>query len=134
MKRPEKNSGIKSPSGAPETFGREERESGGRGKGWKIAAWAGGFLALALVMAGGAYAYLAQQYKDTFFPNTTINGMDASGKTVDEVKKLIEIGMSGYRLTVEGREGLREEIAGVYVGLFPEYDGSLEQILAVQNP
>lgn len=93
VKRPEKNSGIKSPSGAPETLGREERESGGRGKGWKIAAWAGGFLALALVMAGGAYAYLAQQYKDTFFPNTTINGMDASGKTVDEVKKLIEIGM-----------------------------------------
>ncbi len=134
MKRPEKNSGIKSPGGAPETSGREERESGSRGKGRKIAAWAGGFLALALVMAGGAYAYLAQQYKDTFFPNTTINGMDASGKTVEEVKKLIEIGMSGYRLTVEGREGLREEIAGVYVGLFPEYDGSLEQILAVQNP
>lgn len=104
------------------------------GPGRIVAAGCGVLLAAAL--AGGATYYVlrAEQYEDTFFPNTVINGMDASDRTVEEVKELIEIGISGYRLTVEGRDGVQEEIRGTQIDLHPDYDGSLEQILAVQQP
>lgn len=43
-------------------------------------------------MAGAAavtvmYIQTGKQYRTVFFPNTTINGVDASKKTVDEVKQ-----------------------------------------------
>lgn len=33
-----------------------------------------------LVAAGGVYVGMTQKYKTRFFPNTQINGVDASGK------------------------------------------------------
>lgn len=84
--------------------------------------------------AGGFYAYKAQQYEGVFFPNTTINGLDASGKTIDEIKSMIEAGMANYTLTMKTREGLEEQVRGVDIGLHSEYDGTLETILSSQNP
>ena len=50
----------------------------------------------ALAAAGAGYYFLETgKYKTAFFPNTTINGIDASEKTVEEVKSLIEAGLSG---------------------------------------
>ena len=45
---------------------------------------------------GGAYAAMAQKYKKVFFPNTIINGMNASGRTVAEVKEMIAGGIENY--------------------------------------
>ncbi|MFR8165654.1 MAG: hypothetical protein ACLU8D_06415 [Enterocloster sp.] len=40
-----------------------------------------------LAAAGAGYYFLETgKYKTAFFPNTTINGINASGKTVEEVK------------------------------------------------
>lgn len=81
-----------------------------------------------------AYLYLGRQYRTVFFPNTIINGLDVSGKSVEQVKEMIQSGMKSYTLTLETREGQTGQISGENIGLYSEYDGSLEQFLAAQNP
>ena len=52
-----------------------------------------------LAAAGAGYYFLETgKYKTAFFPNTTINGINASGKTVEEVKSLIR----AFRLYADG--------------------------------
>lgn len=71
--------------------------------------------AVLVVCAGsgiGYYVYQAQQYNHVFFPNTVINGMDVSKKTVDQVKEMIASGIQGYSLVLKERGGDTEEIFG----------------------
>ena len=96
-----------------------------------ITAAASCFLA---VSAAAAYTYMAMQYRDVFFPNTRINGLDASGKSVDQVKQMIDDGMEQYTLVLEERGGVSEQIGGDQIDLHSEYDGSLEQLLGGQEP
>ena len=53
---------------------------------------------LALGLAGGAGAYLikAGSYRDAFCPNTTINGLDAEGMSVEEVKESMSSSLDNY--------------------------------------
>ncbi len=118
--------------GAAEAVRGRSRKKPGSGK--KAAMIAGAAVLCLALAGGGAYVALGQKYKTVFFPNTIINGLDASGLTVDEVKELIDAGMDGYVLTVETREGTQEQIFGEAIGLHAEYDGTLEQLLAEQNP
>lgn len=83
---------------------------------------------------GAGYGLSAQTYKTAFFPRTVINGVEASGKTPEEVKELISAGTDGYRLTVYGRDSMEAEIDGEDLGLRAEFDGTLERILDQQNP
>ena len=88
-----------------------------------------------LAAAGAGYYFLETgKYKTAFFPNTTINGINASGKTVEEVKSLIEAGLSGYTLTVQARDGASGTIGTEEIGLHSEFDGSLEKLLEEQEP
>ena len=114
--------------------GKTERPDRFSGGGMRIAAIVGGLAVGAAVAAAVAYTYLGQQYQNVFFPKTMINGMDASGKTVDEVKAMIASQIDGYSLTLETRQGTEETISGDVIGLHPEYDGTLEQILGEQEP
>ena len=82
----------------------------------------------------GYYVYQAQQYDTVFFPNTVINGMDVSKKTVEQVKEMIASGIQGYSLTLQERGGDTEEIYGAEIDLKSEFDGSLERYLAAQEP
>lgn len=82
----------------------------------------------------GYYVYQAQQYNHVFFPNTVINGMDVSKKTVDQVKEMIASGIQGYSLVLKERGGDTEEIFGAEIDLKSEFDGSLENYLAAQEP
>lgn len=96
-----------------------------------IAACAAGVL----IVAGGAiYAGMSQRYKTRFFPNTQINGVDASGKTAAEVQDLISAGVDGYTLTIEERNDQKENIAGTDIKLHAKFDGSLEKMVAAQKP
>ena len=93
--------------------------------------------AVLVVCAGsgiGYYVYQAQQYNHVFFPNTVINGMDVSKKTVDQVKEMIASGIQGYSLVLKERGGDTEEIFGAEIDLKSEFDGSLENYLAAQEP
>lgn len=100
----------------------------------KIAMIAGAVTLGVVLLAGGAYAVKGQAYRQVFFPNTTINGLNASGLTPEQVKELIDSGMDGYLLTLETRGGAEETISGDAIDLHPEYDGTLEEILAGQQP
>ncbi len=90
---------------------------------------------LAAAGAGaGFYVYMGKQYETVFFPNTVINGLDASNKTAEEVKDLIAAGIEGYTLTIHERGGNTEQITGEEIGLHSIFDGSLEEYLKAQQP
>lgn len=98
------------------------------------AAVGGGAAAAVAVAAVVIYIQIGKQYETVFFPNTAINGMDASGKTVEEVKRMIASGIDGYTLTIKERGGAEEAIEGADIGLESVFDGSLEELLADQEP
>ncbi len=110
---------------------RDIKSTGGTGK--KIAMIAGGMVLAVVVAAGVVYAGMGQKYRRVYFPNTTINGLDVSGLTPEETKQQITAGTSGYTLTIQERGGESETITGNEIGLHPEFDGTLEQILESQN-
>jgi len=87
-----------------------------------------------VALAAGGYAWMGQKYKRVFFPNTVINGLDASGRSVSEIEAMITAGMDGYVLTLNGRDGSSEQIEGQTFGLHAEFDGTLQQILDSQKP
>lgn len=87
-----------------------------------------------LVLGAGIYTVMGQRYKQAFFPHTVINGLDASGRSVAEVEAMITAQMDGYVLTLNGRDGMTEQIAGHDIDLHAEFDGTLQQILEAQEP
>ena len=100
-------------------------------RGW--AAIGSGTVAAAALIAALAYLQMGRQYEKVFFPNTTINGMDASKKSIEEVKKSIASGVEGYVLSIRERGESIEEIKGKDIGLESVFDGSLEKLLADQK-
>lgn len=94
----------------------------------------GGAVVAAAVAAAVIYIQIGKQYQTVFFPNTTINGMDVSKKTVAEVKRMIASGIDGYTLTIRERGEKEETIRGTDIGLESVFDGSLEELLAGQEP
>ena len=104
------------------------------GMGKRIGLAAASIVLCMMVAAAGVYIWLGQQYRNVFFPNTTINGLDVSGKTVEQVKEMIQSGMKGYVLTLETRDGKSWQIQGEDIKLHSEYDGALERLLASQDP
>lgn len=105
-------------------------KAGGRKK--KLLA-AGGILVV-LLLCCVVYFAMAQRYRTVFFPNTTINGVNASGKTPEQVKKLISDGINSYTLTIKERLDKTEQITKEELNLHPVFDGSLEKMLSAQNP
>ncbi len=93
----------------------------------------GGIVAVALI-AAFAYIQVGRSYEKAFFPNTIINGMDVSKKSVMDVKKMIALTIDGYKLTLQERGGTTEEIKGMDIGLEAVFDGKLESILGEQKP
>ncbi len=102
--------------------------------GKKTALIAACTVGILLIAGGAAYIGMSQRYKTRFFPNTQINGVNASGKTAAEVQELISTGVDGYTLTIEERNDQTETIAGQDIKLYAEFDGSLEKMVTAQNP
>ncbi len=133
-KKQANNLANKAITSSPTAQGEEHKKKSGGSKGKKIAAITAAVTCCLGISAAGAYTYLSLPYRDTFFPNTMINGLDASHKDVDQVKQMIDEGMKAYTLTLEERGGVEEQISGDEIGLHSEYDGSLERLLAEQKP
>lgn len=95
-------------------------------QGWVIA----GLVFLALVTV---YLGIAVYFSSHFFFRTTINGVDASGKSVQTVERLITEEIEQYQIAIEPREGEAETIQGMAVNLKPVFDGMLEVELRKQN-
>ena len=147
-----KNSGLAASSGpagnsGPAAGASSETEGAARGRSRrkpgtgapdpnrkKKAVMAGVIAAGAAVVLAGAYTYIGANYRSAFFNGTVINGIDVSGKSVGEVQDMIARETEGYVLTIQERGGRTESIEGSAIGLRAEFDGSLEGILAEQNP
>lgn len=110
-----------------------KRQEGGKQKK-KIPVLVASAAAAVLILGSGIYLFIGSTYKDTFFAGTVINGQDASGMTVDEVKTMISQEISSYELTLLERDGKQETITREQLGLMAEFDGTLEKILEEQNP
>lgn len=112
--------------------GRSRARKSGSGK--RAAAIAGGSFLAALLVCGGVYGAVAQKYRHTYLPGTTINGVAAGGRTVDAVKQELADHVGGYVLTLTERGDKSERIAGSDIDLKTEFDGTLEQLLSSQSP
>ncbi len=84
---------------------------------------------LVAIYAGGAGYFMKH-----FLPNTVINNVDCSGKTVSQSKALFDEMASGYVLTITERDGGQEEIRGSEIGLDVNLGTYLDDILEDQNP
>lgn len=113
---------------------RKESNLKKAGNGKKTALTVACAAGIIIVVAGGVYAGMSQKYKNRFFPNTRINGVDASGKTAAEVQSQIAAGVDGYTLTIQEKNNQKEIIVGADIKLNTEFDGSLEKMIAEQNP
>lgn len=60
-------------------------------------------LVIMFASIGGIYYYGVSQYKNQFYPNSYVNGIDVSGKTPEEVKSILEEELGTYSLTINAK-------------------------------
>lgn len=65
-----------------------------------------------IVYAAGCFVF-----KDRFFFNTTVNGIDASFKTPAQISDIARDRINGYSLTISGRHDVKDTISGSDVDL-----------------
>ena len=81
-------------------------------------------------LTGSIYTGKALDYRDVFIPGTTINGIEADGRTVEEMEELL----GEYRIDVAFRDGKDAAVEGSDIDFHYVSDGSLDRILKAQNP
>ncbi len=79
------------------------------------------------------YLIICAFYMKHYLPNTVVNGVDCSSKTVEELEALIVDEVNGYELTLVERGGETETISDFQIDLQVVFDGALEEILENQR-
>lgn len=72
-------------------------------------------------------------FQSHYLPRTVINGVSATGKTSDGLKKTMIKNAKDYKLTIVERDDKKETIKGEDISLEVEFDDTLEKILKKQN-
>lgn len=92
-------------------------------------------MCIIIVVAAVVAAYLITSFyfMKHFLPNTTVNGIQCAGKTVDELKQMITKDVNGYELTIEERGDQSEKIKGADFDLAVEFDDTLDNLLREQK-
>jgi hypothetical protein len=86
-----------------------------------------------LAAAAAWYIPESMHYKSHFYKGTTINGIDVTDCTAEDVRSLIRSQTDGYSLTLTARGDVTETIDGEAIDLAPAWDGSVDGFLASQN-
>lgn len=90
---------------------------------------------VAAVLACLAIVYfaVASHYKERLLMKTAVNGVDCSGKTIDEVEAMLQKRVEEYVLTIEGKDGVSEQIQGTDIEV--KYIGynQIREVFAEQN-
>lgn len=81
----------------------------------------------------GIYILIGLNYRNVFFPATSINGMDVSGLTPAQARDALNNDIASYILTISGDNDLTEQISGGDIGLCAIDDNTLQTILDNQN-
>ena len=101
----------------------------------KIAIWIGiGAGCVILAAALGYYGWQTYYFRDKFFKGTTINHMKCDELNVSQVEELLREKTENYKLQIEFRDGVMEEISGTDIDCQYVSDGSVEKLLDKQNP
>lgn len=79
------------------------------------------------------YILVSKYYTRHFYNNMTISGLNVSGKTIEDVKKQINDELKDYSLSLEGRDGLEEEIHGYSINMNVTFNNELEELLKSQK-
>lgn len=87
-------------------------------------------ISLILIMYSSAVFY----FKNHFYFGTTINGINASGKTVEEVNNKINSEVKSYKLVLKGRNGSNEKITASDINIKSNLYNKLVQYKKDQNP
>ncbi|MDR0346857.1 MAG: L,D-transpeptidase/peptidoglycan binding protein [Coriobacteriales bacterium] len=90
-----------------------------------------GIVCVILITAYGAATYYFSLHFDF---NTSINNVDCSLKTVEEVEQTIHERVSSYQMTIKGRESLNRILKAADVELVYVPDGQVQALLDEQNP
>ncbi|WP_138205042.1 L,D-transpeptidase family protein [Haloimpatiens lingqiaonensis] len=80
------------------------------------------------------YLSMALFFKNHFYFKTTINGIKASGKTVEEVIGQIEADVKNYTLQLNGRNGVTEKISAKDFSLKYNSNDEIKKLKETQNP
>ncbi len=92
--------------------------------------------AVVLVLAGlcAGYCVAAKHYEKHLFMQTSINGIDCSNMTIEEVEALLQKQVEEYVLTISGLNGTTEQIQGTDIDV--KYIGynQIKEAFAEQNP
>ena len=91
---------------------------------------------LIILVAAAAvyYLYLSNKYKEVFFDNTTINGVDVSGLTVEEANELVIALEDDYSIKLQFRGRVYETLDGEDMGYGHDATEDIEEILKSQVP
>ncbi len=79
------------------------------------------------------YFAVAFHFSTHFLPNSSVQNIDISLKTTDEVKVILSSGARSYSLKVTGREDQTAEISGSDVGLKYQFSTELDSFLSHQH-
>ena len=120
-------------SGGQEEEGRQYH-SRARKRGAAPLKAAGCVFGVLFLLCAGAYVFRAQNYKRTFYPNTSVNGIDVSGLTSDEAKKRMNESVQSYTLTLKSREQDDVTITAGESGLEYVFDETFDNLIGAQNP
>ena len=100
------------------------------GKAKKIVLWVLlGYLLIMLVGYLGVSFYFARH----FYNGSTINGVDCSGMTVDQVKEKIQESVGNYVLSIEEIDGKVEKMTAQELGISYVDDGEVDKLKEQQS-
>lgn len=89
-----------------------------------------GYVALLVIAFGVGVFY----YSSRFLSGTQINGMDCSGKTVEEVEKNMKSQIASYQLVLKERGEKSEAISASQISMKYISDGKIQELKEQQNP
>ena len=89
-----------------------------------------GYVALLVIAYGIGVFY----YSNRFLSGTEINGMDCSGKTVEEVESNMKSQIASYELVLKERGDKSESISASQISMEYISDGKIQELKEEQNP
>ncbi len=92
-----------------------------------------GSVCLMLAILLIAYLCISQYYKEHFYAQTFINGLDCSNLTAEEAKERITESVNTYVLNVKERNGVTERISGADIDLKCTFEQDIDKVLNNQS-
>ena len=86
-----------------------------------------------LGLLAGVYFGMAKKYTACFMPGTVVNGTDCSGKTVEDVEKMMQKQVEAYTLVITGANDYHEEIKATDISVVYNGEGLLSEEFKKQN-